>query len=184
MGFKIALFVIASAGILYLSRASLRSPRSHGFYRFFAWEAMLVLFLLNVSYWFVDPVAPHQVLAWTLLIVSLVLVIQGFRLLRSIGQPDPNRVDGVPRFGVEKTTRLVTSGLYHYIRHPLYSSLLFLNWGVFFKHPSWIGLALALVATAFLVATAKVEEAQNLSDFGTEYAAYMKTSKMFVPYLF
>jgi protein-S-isoprenylcysteine O-methyltransferase Ste14 len=35
----------------------------------------------------------------------------------------------------------------------------------------------------FLVATARVEEAENLRFFGEEYQEYMKRTKMFVPYL-
>jgi protein-S-isoprenylcysteine O-methyltransferase Ste14 len=50
---------------------------------------------------------------------------------------------------IEKTTILVTTGAYRYIRHPLYSSLLFLAWGIFFKAPSWPGGLLALAATFF-----------------------------------
>ena len=86
--------------------------------------------------------------------------------------------------GIEKTTRLVTTGAFRYIRHPLYSSLLLLAWGVFFKNPSWAGICLALGATAFLVATAMVEEAENLLYFGPVYREYMRRTKMFIPYLF
>ena len=49
---KGVLFVIATAGLAYLSRASLRNPRSHGFTRFLAWELLLVLVLLNADAWF------------------------------------------------------------------------------------------------------------------------------------
>ena len=42
--FQIILFVVLSAVILYVSRATLRAPRSHGFQRFFAWEFMAALF--------------------------------------------------------------------------------------------------------------------------------------------
>jgi protein-S-isoprenylcysteine O-methyltransferase Ste14 len=84
----------------------------------------------------------------------------------------------------EKTTALVTTGAYSYIRHPLYSSLLFLAWGIFFKDPSWLGGLLALGATLFLVATARVEEAENLRFFGEAYREYMKQTGMFVPFLF
>ena len=37
---KIVVFIIASAAIVWVSRPSLRNFRSHGFYRFFAWEAI------------------------------------------------------------------------------------------------------------------------------------------------
>ena len=52
----------------------------------------------------------------------------------------------------------MTSGIYRYIRHPLYSSLFLLTWGIFFKAPGWLGLVLALAASAFLVATARADE--------------------------
>jgi protein-S-isoprenylcysteine O-methyltransferase Ste14 len=77
----------------------------------------------------------------------------------------------------------VTTGIYHYIRHPLYSSLLFLTWGIFFKAPAGLGLLLAMAATGCLVATARADEAECLRFFGPVYQAYMKQSKMFVPFV-
>jgi protein-S-isoprenylcysteine O-methyltransferase Ste14 len=62
--------------------------------------------------------------------------------------------------------------------------LLFLAWGVFFKDVSLLGGILASVATAFLIVIAKMEEAENIQKFGAEYAAYMKTTRMFIPFLF
>ena len=100
-----------------------------------------------------------------------------------MGQPDARR-DDVPLVAFEKTTTLITSGAYRYIRHPLYSSLLFLAWGIYFKDPSGLGGLLALAATLFLVATARVEEAENLAFFGEQYREYMGRTKMFVPFLF
>ena len=85
--------------------------------------------------------------------------------------------------GIEKTTQLVTSGLYHYIRHPFYSSLLFLAWGIVFKRIIWFEVFLAIIATFFLIMTAKKEEVENIEFFGDEYRAYMQTTKMFIPYL-
>jgi protein-S-isoprenylcysteine O-methyltransferase Ste14 len=177
------LFVAATAGIVYVSRSSLRVPRSHGFYRFFAWEFLLLLFLLNVRRWFDEPFSLHQIVSWLLLLTSLFLVFQGFHLLRRYGKPSGRR-DEKALIGIEKTSTLVTTGVYGYIRHPLYSSLLFLGWGTFFKHPSWLGGLLALLATIFLMLTARVEEDENIRFFGTAYQEYMKQSKMFVPYLF
>ena len=180
---KVVVFLAATAGLAYVSRASLLAPRSHGFYRFFAWEVILALVLLNVDAWFREPFSWHQILSWCLLLVSLFLVLHGVHLLRQIGKPDKQR-DDASLVGFERTTTLVTVGAYRYIRHPLYSSLLFLAWGVFFKAPSWIGALLACAATLFLVVTAQIEEAENARFFGPAYEAYMKRSKMFVPHLF
>jgi protein-S-isoprenylcysteine O-methyltransferase Ste14 len=177
------LFLIGSLGLMWISLASLRRPGSHGFYRFFAWELLLALFLLNVRKWFYRPLAPNQLVSWLLLLVSLFPVIQGVDLLRRRGKPDPRR-DDAALLGMEKTTELVTSGVYAYIRHPLYSSLLFLGWGTFFKQPSWPAGLLAVLATGFLTLTARAEEAENRSYFGPAYAEYQGRTKMFVPYLF
>lgn len=183
---KWIVFLITSVGLIYVSRDSLRvrAPRPHGFYRFFAWEAILGLFLLNVDFWFVDSFMPHQLIAWTLLFVSAILVIEGVRLLREIGKPDRARQDDSATIGFEKTTTLVEVGAYKYIRHPLYSSLFFLSWGIFFKAPSWEGGILAVLATVFLVATAHVEEGENIRFFGPAYQAYIERTKMFIPFLF
>ena len=180
---KLVCFLVGTAYLACVSRASLGAPRSHGFYRFFAWEAILGLALLNIDAWFRDPFSWHPIISWTLLLISASLVIVGVRLLRRMGEPDAHR-DDVPLVAFEKTTTLVTTGAYRYIRHPLYSSLLFLAWGIFFKAPSWVGGLLALSATLFLVATARAEEAENQRFFGEEYREYMVQTKMFVPFLF
>jgi protein-S-isoprenylcysteine O-methyltransferase Ste14 len=180
---KLVIFVVVSVGFAYVSRASLPMPRSHGFYRFFAWECLLALFLLNVESWFRDPFSVPQIVSWLLLIASLFLVIHGVRLLRRIGKPDDKREEA-PLLAFEKTTALVVEGAYRYIRHPLYSSLLFLGWGIFFKDLSWAGLALAVAATFFLAMTARAEEGENIRFFGAAYQDYMRRTKMFIPFLF
>lgn len=175
-------FVIASAGNIYVSRSSLAAPGSHGFYRFCAWEALLALFLLNVRRWVADPFSPRQIVSWLLLLISLYLAIQGFVLLHRRGKATAARTDA-SLYAFEKTTALVTTGLYRYIRHPLYSSLLFLGWGIFLKGPSWLTGLLALAASGLLFATARVEEGENLRYFGAAYGEYRTRSKMFVPFI-
>jgi protein-S-isoprenylcysteine O-methyltransferase Ste14 len=66
----------------------------------------------------------------------------------------------------------------------MYSSLLFLAWGIFFKAPHWPGGLLALAATLFLVFTARADEAEDIRFFGQAYLDYMKRTKRFVPFLF
>lgn len=174
-------FVVGSALLAYVSRSSLRRPASHGFFRFFAWESILGLFVLNVASWFSEPFSPRQWVSWCLLTVSLFLVLHGVFLLRRFGRPDERRDD---LFGFEKTTTLVTRGAYRYIRHPLYSSLLFLAWGIFLKAPSLFAFFLAVAATGFLIATAHADERESLRFFGSEYRDYLRRTKRFVPFLF
>ena len=180
---KVIVFVGATAGIVCFFWRSLRNTKSHGFYRFFAFEAIVVMILLNLDYWFYRPFSPHQIISWLLLLISLFLVIHGFLLLLMVGKPKSERND-TSLIGIEKTTELVRVGAYRYIRHPIYSSGLFGTCGVFFKHPSWVGLGLALITTFFWTMTAKTEEAENIRFFGGAYQGYMKQTKMFIPFLF
>ena len=180
---KWILFLIFSTGIVLFSWKSFRNTRSHGFYRFFAFEAILAIFLLNMEFWFRQPFSLRQILSWLLLFMSLFLAIHGFMLLRRIGKPDPN-IQDQKRLNFEKTTQLVRVGAYRYIRHPLYASLLCLTWGVFLKHPSLLGAGMGAIATLALYATSRAEEAENLEHFGTAYAEYLQQTKMFIPYIF
>lgn len=181
--FKAIVFIVVTAGLVWLSWPSLRNFRSHGFYRFFVWEALLILVLLNLNHWFYEPFRPYQIISWVLLIISLFLVIYGTRFLHTVGKPDSRRKEPSLR-GIEKTTELVTVGAYRYIRHPIYSAGLFGAWGVCFKQPTFASVCLAVITTLFLTMTAKREEVENIRFFGDAYQSYMKKTKMFIPFLF
>lgn len=168
--------------IVWVSRSALREIRSHGFYRFFAWEIILIMFAINIRYWIKEPFSIRQIIAWTLLIISLVLIFQGVKLFRQKGQIDQDREDP-SLVGIEKTTEMVTTGVYKYIRHPFYSSLLFLAWGILFKQITWIVFILAITATIFLILTARKEEVENIKYFGEKYREYMKSTKKFIPFV-
>ena len=180
---KVVAFLALSVGLIIISRRSLLEPRSHGFYRFFAWEFIAALLVLNVDRWFLAPWSWYQLISWFLLIVGIIPLAFGMRSLVVRGKPEKQR-EGEPQLlAFEKTSCLVTTGIYRYIRHPLYSSLLFLTWGIFFKAPSEFGIILALVATLFLVATAKADEAECIRFFGPSYRVYMKQTRMFIPFV-
>ena len=169
--------------LVAISWKSLWAPGSHGFYRFFAWEAILGLIVINIRLWFHDPFSWHQVLSWFFLIVSLVPLPLGVYELRARGEPTREREGDPSLLAFEKTTALVTTGIYRYIRHPLYSSLLLLAWGVLFKSLTWITVPLGIAATGFLVATARADERECIAFFGKEYQVYMQKTKMFIPFI-
>lgn len=172
---QMVLFVVVSIPIVAFSWRPLHNWRTHGFFRFFAFESILGLILLNVEHWFSNPLSTLQIASWLLMLASVFLVIHGFYLLRVIGKPRGN---------IENTSALVGVGAYRFIRHPLYSSLLWLAWGAFLKDPSPAGTLLVLAATLALIATARAEEGEMLGKFGSDYAAYIKMTKMFVPFVF
>ena len=169
---SIVIFLLGSVGITLLT---LRLRSTHGLPRFFAFEALLGMAVLNGPHWFEQPFSPPQLLSWALLLVSGFLAIHGFMLLKEIGKPQGN---------IEQTTVLVKRGAYRYIRHPLYASLLWLGLGIFFKGMTLLTGALTVVVIVALLATVKVEEAENRQRFGAAYDEYMRETRRFIPYVF
>ncbi|MCC7516448.1 MAG: isoprenylcysteine carboxylmethyltransferase family protein [Pseudomonadales bacterium] len=176
------LFLAGTLLFAWLSRHSLRHWRSHGFFRFWAWECLLLLLLHNIPHWFDNRFASHQLLSWLLLFSSAGIAIYSTVLLRRYGAHDHQRQDP-SLLHFERTAQLVTQGLYAHIRHPMYSSLLLLAWGLFLKQPLWWpGALLAVGATVTLHATAVTEETENLAYFGDSYRQYMRNTWRFLPF--
>ena len=112
-----------------------------------------------------------------------IVAISAVHLLKQIGRPSEQRAEA-ELFAFEKTSSLVTSGAFRYIRHPMYAALLYLAWGAYLKDLTPVTTALVVVASIALFITALRDEAECLQHFGDTYAGYMKTSKRFVPFIF
>ena len=56
-------FLLLSGLLVAVSHKPLRRPGSHGFYRYFAWQTMLVLIFLNRPEWGEHPETLHQQIA-------------------------------------------------------------------------------------------------------------------------
>jgi protein-S-isoprenylcysteine O-methyltransferase Ste14 len=180
---KVILFVILSIPVILISWKPLLKFNSHGFYRFFSWECIIWLLVSNYRFWFDNPFNVVQVISWILLIASIYPLIVGVVLIKKVGKPQSEREEaGLYKF--ERTTELVDSGIYKYIRHPLYASLLLLTWGILLKNITSALLIISILSSIFLYLTAKADESECLKYFGDKYREYMKRSKMFIPFLF
>jgi protein-S-isoprenylcysteine O-methyltransferase Ste14 len=175
-------FLAGSCIVIWLSRKALLKPGSHGFYRFFAWESILGLIVMNHGVWGEDPYSPHQFTSWMLMLTSIFLVVAGARTLTRHGAANAKRDDG-SFYEFEKTTQLVSNGIFGYIRHPMYASLLALAWGAYFQDPNMVGSFVVCLATLFLWLTARTDERECLAYFGDAYADYMQRTKRFIPFL-
>lgn len=173
------LIILLGTGVfLWLSRKPLRHPGSHGFWRFFAWEAMLCLAVVNREQ------MGGQSMSGLLMLGSPVPLMLGiFEFARHRHSNGRERIDEA-LYGWEKTATLIKSGVYRWIRHPMYASLLMLNWGFFFKAAAVTPFFIALLATGCLVLTALADERECLAAFGDDYREYMKISYRFIPLLF
>jgi protein-S-isoprenylcysteine O-methyltransferase Ste14 len=179
---KLIIFGILSLPIVAISWRSLFSIKTHGFYRFFSWECILGLLVCNYSFWFTDPFSFHQIISWIFLFYASYLVIAGAIKLRNAKKSEVDRNEGT-LYQFEKTNELIDSGIYQSIRHPLYSSLLFLTWGICLKNLSSFLILISLLSSMALVMTALRDEKECTDYFGDSYRAYMKRTKMFIPFI-
>jgi len=180
---KLIIFGILSIPILILSRKSLFNFRSHGFYRFFSWEGILWLLASNYRFWFENAFGIRQIFSWIFLFLGAYLVIAGVIWLKRAGKPVKTR-DEESLFEFEKTSELVDTGIFKYIRHPLYSTLIFLTWGIFLKNVTLTPFIVALASTVFIYLTAIYDEKECIAYFGDKYCLYMKRTKLFLPGIF
>ena len=165
-------WLVLSAMLLFFT---LIRPHPYRFPRFLAFESILSLIFLNARQWFLNPLSLLQVISWLLLAGSLALVLHGFILLKTRGKPEGD---------FEDTTQLITNGVYRYIRHPLYASLLFFGVGAFLKDPSLLGGGFMGTLFAGVIVTSIIEEQYNQERFGEVYLDYREKTKRFIPFIF
>jgi len=174
---RLLILILGTLFIIWFSWwASIKEKRYHGLYRFFSFESILLLILHNYPFWFINPFSVLQCISWLVLIISIILALYGFIHLIERGKPQG-------RF--ENTSLLITNGMFRYIRHPLYCSLLLFGTGAWLKNPADLHSILPAIINAIAIYfTAREEEREMLKRFGTSYIAYMKKSKMFIPFIF
>lgn len=180
---NLTLFVLLTIPVAAISRKTLFRPGSHGFYRFFGWECLLWLFVNNYRHWFEEPFGIQQLISWFLLFASAILVVYAAFILKKSGKQNPERKDET-LYRFEKTSVLVETGIYRYIRHPMYASLIYLAWGILLKNVTPVLVSVTLLSNVFFYLTAVSDERECRIYFGEAYSRYMQRTKRFIPWLF
>ena len=162
---KVIFFCILSLPLLTLSWRSLLSLKNHGLYRMVVWECILWLLIQNYRYLIVEKFDLQQLISSALMIASLVFVLSAIFIMRKKGIVSKQRRDHT-LFDFEKTTVLIESGIFKHVRHPMYSSLLFLVWGILLRNIEVTLLIVALIATCSCIFAALVEEKENFHQCG------------------
>ena len=81
--------------------------------------------------------------------------------------------------------QLITEGIFRYIRHPHYSSLLIIGFGLAFFFNSILSLLIAIIAVPIMIISIIDEEKLLIKQYGNEYIEFMKkTPWKIVPYIF
>ncbi|MFC1977362.1 protein-S-isoprenylcysteine O-methyltransferase [Chloroflexota bacterium] len=86
-----------------------------------------------------------------------------------------------PLLEIKEEQKLITTGPYKYIRHPMYTA--FWLWAIFqgISLSNWLVLAIGILSFGIMYfARVKHEEQLMIEEFGEEYKAYMKkTGRLF-----
>jgi protein-S-isoprenylcysteine O-methyltransferase Ste14 len=91
-------------------------------------------------------------------------------------------VKGKPRTAnVEKTTRLVTSGPFALVRHPIYTATAWWSFGAFFIHQSLLAAVTLATTSTLAYAAARLADPHLVRKFGPAYAEYARTVPRFNP---
>ena len=88
-----------------------------------------------------------------------------------------------PTSATRQQHTLVTSGLYRWVRHPLYTvgSSMFISFGM--MADNWFIAALGVLAFIAMASRTPKEEANLIEKFGDEYRTYMKHTGRYLPRL-
>ncbi len=157
------------------------------FTRYFrlAYNAFAVLSLLPVlALVYLLPDTPLYIIPYPLIIVTLTIQAgAALAAIYSLQATSMTEFLGLRQFVNPTSTsgKLVTSGLYQYVRHPLYTLAFIII--LLFPWMTANSLAFFISSSIYLVIGAFFEERKMLQEFGEEYAHYKARTPMFFPRL-
>jgi methanethiol S-methyltransferase len=172
--------LLASNGVKSFFRRTFGEGLMRGyrlFYNLFAFFSFLPILYLMVTLpnrMLYEVPTPFNLLMRLGQGISLIL------LVAAVLQTDPFSFVGLRQiFEEEKNGPLMTGGLYHYVRHPLYSFSLLMLW--LSPHMSLNSFIVYLALTVYILIGIVFEERKLLREFGEQYASYRSVTPMLIP---
>jgi protein-S-isoprenylcysteine O-methyltransferase Ste14 len=83
---------------------------------------------------------------------------------------------------MKENAELITTGIYAYVRHPMYLAVILMMLGVLISSPTFLEALLFVLLIMVLLLKAKKEEVIWSQESET-YVAYKKRTKLFLPFL-
>jgi methanethiol S-methyltransferase len=159
-------------------------PRADQFYRLLYNIFSLISFLGILIIAFFTPDQTLYIVSMPWAAIMLLGELAAFiALLVAFRQTDMLDFIGLRQLMVDQgkthVSKLVTDGLYRYIRHPLYTSGLLFIW--LFPIMTARQLVLNIALTLYIVVGAYYEERKLRQKFGQEYIQYSAVTPMFIP---
>ncbi len=140
----------------------------------------------------------HPLIMWAIVIVGILLLqvlpkkeIIDIEWMRYLLWPcilyfvyffyNASRIHKQARKSVVKINKIIKSGVYGSVRHPIYSAAIILSYGIFLYLQGLRSLVSVTWMTIVLVGWMRLEEKFLIKKFGNEYKEYMKKVPMFLP---
>lgn len=135
----------------------------------------IITYLLNPAWMRWSELALPAWARWVGVGTGLLCLPLTYWLFKSIGRNITQTVK------TRKEHQLVTHGLYHWVRHPLYSvgTMLFLSFAL--MAANWFIALASLLGFVMLMVRLPKEERNLIARFGDEYREYMKRTGRLIP---
>ena len=140
------------------------------------WLSPLV-YLINPAWMAWSKIGLPEGVRWLGVLLGILCTVGIYWLFSSIGS-------GItPTSATRKEHKLVTSGPYRWVRHPLYTfgSAMFVAFGL--MADNWFIALLGILAFLAMASRTPKEEANLIEKFGDEYRDYMKRTGRYLPKL-
>src|SRR5919109_62816 len=134
-----------------------------------------IVYLLNPSWMAWSKIGLPEWIRWLGVALGILCTLGIYWLFSSIGS-------GItPTSATRKEHKLVTSGPYRWVRHPLYTfgSSMFVAFGM--MADNWFIALLGILALLAMASRTPKEEANLVEKFGNEYRDYMKRTGRYLP---
>ena len=121
----------------------------------------------------------------TIKIFSFILFFSGLTVLGIASKTfDLKEFIGLKKHQMNAKNKLVTKGIYKYVRHPLYTGTILVTAGCFLNLPTLSVLVFLVLTFIYLEIGSRLEEQKLKEEFGNEYIEYCKTVKRYFPFIY
>jgi protein-S-isoprenylcysteine O-methyltransferase Ste14 len=156
--------------------------KAPGFY----WTSIWIIILLFLLSHFLHPlhqnlmtstshIAAIQTVGIVITVIGLIIAIIARRSLADNWSSD---------VALKKDHKLITTGIYRYIRHPIYTGVTFMGIGTILVLQSIVIILFYVIMVVFLLYKYKKEEKLLRKHFPKAYATYMKKTKALIPFIY
>ena len=147
---------------------------------------LTALLLITRHHSILEAVSISIVVPWIIAILEgtgLGLVVTGFSLMSwaLISLGGNYQLGGIPP---RPADRMVTTGPYRWIRHPMYAAALYISLGLALLFRCWVFLGVFGIYLTLILLLISTEEKELTNAYGGQYKTLREKTKALIPFIF